>query len=213
MKKRIASAIFQLLTVATTTRILSAQTPGEGQSTAEAMLKKIDELTEQTRQLERQNQELMNQITALRESVQTLAKLALQAPAQAPPADPSSDAQALSKPNTASSGKSHPDDDDKALLPKASDGKPGVFGEFNPGRGFTVASSDLGLLNLSGYMAVRYLNQLPPDQTARDHLGRPIAVEPRNDFQFHRVMLFSQGWLFSPKFEYGTFVWIGMSTS
>lgn len=62
-------------------------------------------------------------------------------------------------------------------------------------------------------MAVRYLNQLPPDQAATDHLGRPIAVTPRNDFQFHRVMLFSQGWLFSPKFQYSTFLWTVQDTN
>ena len=104
------------------------------------------------------------------------------------------------------SGQNQPNGDDKTLLPKASDGRPGVFGEFNPGRGFTVAKGEYGERNLSGYMTVRYLNQLPPDQSARDHLGRPIPVEPRNDFQFHRVMLFSQGWLFTPKFQYQTFV-------
>ena len=88
-----------------------------------------------------------------------------------------------------------------------------MFGEFNPGRGFTVAKGPYGKLNLSGYMAVRYLNQLPPDQTATDHLGRPIPVDPRNDFQFHRVMLFSQGWLFTPKFQYSTFVWTVQDTN
>lgn len=103
--------------------------------------------------------------------------------------------------------------DDTTLLPEASDGKPGVFGEFNPGRGFTVAKGEYGELNLSGYMAARYLNQLPPDQSGTDHLGRPIPIEPRNDFQFHRVMLFSQGWLFSPKFQYNTFLWTVQDTN
>jgi len=106
-----------------------------------------------------------------------------------------------------------PNNDDTTLLPQASNGHPGIFGEFNPGRGFTVARGEYGELNLSGYMAVRYLNQLPPDQKATDHLDRPIAVEPRNDFQFHRVMLFSQGWLFSPKFQYSTFLWTVQDTN
>src|SRR5215469_1674366 len=103
--------------------------------------------------------------------------------------------------------------DDKTELPKASNGNSAVFGEFNPGRGFTVAEGELGELNLSGYMAVRYLNQLPPAQSATDHLGRPIVVAPRQDFQFHRVMLFSQGWLFSRKFQYSTFVWTVQDTN
>ena len=101
----------------------------------------------------------------------------------------------------------------RRLLPEASTEIPASFGEFNPGRGFTVGKGEYGKLNLSGYMAARYLNQLPPDQTATDHLGRPIAVDPRQDFQFHRVMLFSQGWLFSPKFQYQTFVWTVQDTN
>jgi hypothetical protein len=105
------------------------------------------------------------------------------------------------------------DSDDKTLFPEASDGNPAIWGEFNPGRGFTVARGEEGELNFSGYMAVRYLNQLPPDQSATDHLGRPIAIAPRNDFQFHRVMLFSQGWLFTPKFQYSTFVWTVQDTN
>jgi hypothetical protein len=103
--------------------------------------------------------------------------------------------------------------DDKSRLPEATSGLPTVFGEFNPGRGFVVGKGRYGELDLSGYMAVRYLNQLPADQSARDHLGRPIPIEPRNDFQFHRVMLFSQGWLFSPKFQYLTFLWTVQDTN
>ena len=38
-------------------------------------------------------------------------------------------------------------------------------------------------------------------------------MTPRQDFQFHRVMLFSQGWLFSPKFQYSTFVWTVQDTN
>lgn len=103
--------------------------------------------------------------------------------------------------------------DDSTALKEASDGNPSIFGEFNPGRGFVVGRGPYGELDLSGYMAARYLNQVPADQHATDHLGRPIPVDPRNDFQFHRVMLFAQGWLFSPKFRYQTFVWTVQDTN
>jgi hypothetical protein len=105
------------------------------------------------------------------------------------------------------------DQDDKTALSEASSGNSAIFGEFNPGRGFTVGRSELGELNLSGYMAARYLNQLPGIQTGIDHLGRPVAIAPRQDFQFHRVMLFSQGWLFSQKFRYTTFLWTVQDTN
>jgi hypothetical protein len=103
--------------------------------------------------------------------------------------------------------------DDKTFLPQASDGNASMFGEFNPGRGFVVGRGPYGELDLSGYMAVRYLNQLPPDQSGTDHLSRPIPIEPRNDFQLHRIMLFAQGWLFDPRFQYQTFVWTVQDTN
>ncbi len=103
--------------------------------------------------------------------------------------------------------------DDKTEFPESSDGNPAIFGEFNPGRGFTVGRGEYGELNLSGYMAARYLNQLPGVQSATDHLGRPINVAPRQDFQFHRVMLFSSGWLFHPNFQYSTFLWTVQDTN
>jgi hypothetical protein len=206
----------------------NAQTPAEGatvataqsQNTSEA-LKKLDQLVEQNKQLEKQNRELMDEIQALRpglaasstkpsETTPALEKTAVEA---VPPEASSSNQPASQSANQSSVGNYSPDNDDKTRLPQASDGNPAVFGEFNPGRGFTVASSELGTLNFSGYIVARYLNQLPPAQTGTDHLGRPIAIAPRNDFQFHRVMLFSQGWLFSPKFQYGTFVWTVQDTN
>jgi hypothetical protein len=87
-------------------------------------------------------------------------------------------------------------------------GSQALFGEWNPGEGFTVAKTRYGQLDLSGYMVMRYLNQLPPSQTsATDHLGRPIPVQARQDFQFHRVLLYAKGWLFTPKFNYLTVIW------
>jgi hypothetical protein len=182
------------------TRTLWAQPPSNQPANAD-VLKTIDQLIEQNRLLEQQNRALMEQIAALR---QTLASQSAAARSPQPAPQPAAPAGAAQEQNS---------DDDKTLLPESSDGNPAIFGEFNPGRGFTVGKGEFGTLNLSGYMAVRYLNQLPPDQTATDHLGRPIAVAPRNDFQFHRVMLFSQGWLFSPKFQYSTFLWTVQDTN
>jgi hypothetical protein len=166
------------------------------------LLKIIDQLVEQNRQLEKQNQDLLQQINAVRQS--------LSSPAVAPP-------EVAAAPTTPPPTPPPPEapKENAALAPfkEASNGQPGIFGEFNPGRGFTVGKNEYGELNLSGYMAVRFLDQLPPDQTATDHLGRPYTVTPRKDFQFHRVMLFSQGWLFSPKFRYQTFLWTVQDTN
>ena len=187
----------------------------QAQQSSADILKTIDQLVEQNRQLEQQNKQLMDQIALLRQAVadnQNRSQGATPAPAQPAPAGTVS-AEELAKQNTAGESSSQDDNDDKNLLPQSTGGNLWIFGEFNPGRGFTVAKGPYGVLNLSGYMAARYLNQLPPDQTATDHLGRPIAVEPRNDFQFHRVMLFTQGWLFTPKFQYSTFLWTVQDTN
>ncbi len=204
-----------------------AQTPPEdgtssnpqSQVAADA-LKKIDQLVQQNEQLDKQNHELLAEIESLRQL------LAQQTPVPSTSSSGGSTASAnsaVASANSANKQTAQPSDpnstlaqgnnDDKSLLPEASPGNNAIFGEFNPGRGFTVGKGEYGELNLSGYMAVRYLNQLPGQQSATDHLGRPVPIDPRQDFQFHRVMLFSQGWLFSPKFQYTTFLWTVQDTN
>jgi len=188
--------------------------------TTSELLTKLDQLVEKNQQLEKQNRELLDEISALRKFL-----------AQTTPGSPTGSTNELAASASSTDAQQNPpknqtaggagrvstpaqgDEDDKTLLPQASEGNPAIFGEFNPGRGFTVGRSEYGELNLSGYMAARYLNQLPADQTGIDHLGRPVPIDPRQDFQFHRVMLFSQGWLLSPKFQYSTFVWTVQDTN
>ena len=171
------------------------------------LAKHNQEIVKQNQQLEKQNQQLMEQINSLR------------GPSFQPVDGTPQSGRLASTQNTAgsqaaqTSSPPQSDTDDKVQFAEASDGNSAIFGEFNPGRGFTVGRGEYGELNLSGYMVARYLNQLPGSQSAVDHLGRPLAVSPRNDFQFHRVMLFSQGWLFSPKFSYSTFLWTVQDTN
>ena len=201
---------------------------------ASDLLSKLDLLVEQNRQLEKQNHELMNQINSLRQflakqsatgaeavsqdteptdsSVQATVGLTASSPIHLGPPGTGQQPSTQSTAQRTAQGQSN-EEDDKTLLPGAYGGNSAIFGEFNPGRGFTVGRGEYGELNLSGYMAVRYLNQLPGDQSADDHLGRPVPIAPRQDFQFHRVMLFSQGWLFTPKFQYSTFLWTVQDTN
>jgi hypothetical protein len=175
-------------------------------------------LTDRERSLLERIQKLEKELDALRDVRARLAAIeaTLGGAAASTPA-PNATTAAAQQPSTQAANQptatTPANADDKTLLPEASDGNTAIFGEFNPGRGFVVGKGRYGELDLSGYMAVRYLNQLPPDQTALDHLGRPIPIEPRNDFQFHRVMLFAQGWLFDPRFRYQTFVWTVQDTN
>jgi hypothetical protein len=180
-------------------------------------------IEKQNEQLQRQNQELVNKIKSLRQNLATSSAAITDGTVESGQAQtPSPSVQASQSGATQQSATQsaanqrsgqNQGNDDKTLFPEASGGNSAIFGEFNPGRGFTVGQGKYGKLDLSGYMAVRYLNQLPADQSAIDHLGRPITITPRQDFQFHRVMLFSQGWLFSPKFQYSTFLWTVQDTN
>ena len=212
-------SVWVLYLLASGSGVVFAQTSGNPQSQVTAdVLKKVDQLVQQNEQLETQNHELVAEIKSLR---QLLAQQTSVSPTSSKGGSTAS-ANSLAPANSANkqaaqpSGQAWPaqgNNDDKTLLPQATQGNDAIFGEFNPGRGFTVGRGEYGELNLSGYMAVRYLNQMPASQSATDHLGRPVPIDPRQDFQFHRVMLFSQGWLFSPKFQYSTFLWTVQDTN
>jgi hypothetical protein len=85
-------------------------------------------------------------------------------------------------------------------------------GEFTPGRGFDIARSKFGSLNISVYALVRYLNQMPGNQTWYDHLGRPRELVGRNDFYWHRTMIWFSGFIGTPKLRYTAAVWTIMPT-
>jgi len=200
--------------------------------TASELLVMVDQLVKHNQELEQQNHELMEQISALREYLEKqaapgsqaasggieplngaeLAGRASSSPVHVPASGTEPQLSGRSAAQQTTQGQAN-DQDDKTLLPEASGGNSAIFGEFNPGRGFTVGKGEYGELNLSGYMVARYLNQLPGEQSATDHLGRPLPIDPRQDFQFHRVMLFSQGWMFSTKFQYSTFLWTVQDTN
>jgi hypothetical protein len=85
-------------------------------------------------------------------------------------------------------------------------------GEFTPGKGFDMVRTKYGSLNISFYILARYLNQLPGYQTWNDHLGRPHDFVGRNDFYFHRAMIWFSGFAGTPKLTYTATVWTIMPT-
>jgi hypothetical protein len=85
-------------------------------------------------------------------------------------------------------------------------------GEFTPGKGFDLVKTKYGSLNISLYAIARYLNQLPGHQTWQDHLGRDREFTGRNDFFWHRTMIWFSGWLGTPKLTYVATVWTVFTT-
>jgi hypothetical protein len=90
--------------------------------------------------------------------------------------------------------------------------KNGASGELTPGRGFQIAKNDFASLNISIYGMVRYLNQMPGTQTWEDHLGNEKEFVGRNDFHWHRSMIWFSGFIGTPKFTYVATVWSIMTT-
>jgi Protein of unknown function (DUF3011) len=82
-----------------------------------------------------------------------------------------------------------------------------TWGEFDPGEGFLVGRTDFGELAISGYGLLRYVNQMPPNQTFVDHLGNEHPVDARNDIFPHRIIIFLRGWVGQPKLIYNIILW------
>lgn len=87
-------------------------------------------------------------------------------------------------------------------------------GELTPGKGFQLIKSNFASVNLSMYAMARYLNQIPGEgtQTWYDHLGNPQQAVGRNDFFWHRTMLWFTGHVASPKMTYMCAAWTIMTT-
>ena len=85
-------------------------------------------------------------------------------------------------------------------------------GEFTPGRGFQLVKNKYASLNLSIYGMTRYLNQLPGEQTWFDNTGTEREFTGRNDFFWHRSMIWFSGFLGTPNLTYTATVWTVMTT-
>lgn len=85
------------------------------------------------------------------------------------------------------------------------------FGSYTPGRGFTVARTEWGEVQLSLYSYMRYLNQEGLDDTYVDHFGKTEELDKRNDFHVNKVMLYTNGWFLDPKLFYSFYLWAAPS--
>ncbi len=81
-----------------------------------------------------------------------------------------------------------------------------TWGFLDPGKGFLLGKGELGEASLSAYGLVRYLNQRDDDGVFTDHLGRERPVDGRQDIYSHRVLVWLNGWMASPKLRY-TIAW------
>src|SRR5262245_53267387 len=92
--------------------------------------------------------------------------LAQDSPATAnlpPTTDPQANPQTPANPQTTTNP---PDNDNTQVAPTP--GNVPSWDSVEPGKGFFVAKTEYGDLYISAYVLIRYINQLPPDQTFVD---------------------------------------------
>lgn len=80
--------------------------------------------------------------------------------------------------------------------------------DFKSGNGIPLVESQYGTVKLTGYMLLRYLNQLPASQTFQDHLGNTRNIDTAHYFSVpHRVLMSVQGWIYEQRFNYQITYW------
>jgi len=152
----------------------------------------VDRLVEQNRQLEKQNQELMEQVQSLR---QLLGAQGGTMKAETQPTAKSTAAKApQEEPQTANTD-------------FASQEAPYKWGAYTPNLGFKLANTEHGDLSVSIYSYARYLNQLGLDSHYTDAFGNVKNVQQRQDFQLQKVQIKFLGWVLDPKFRYFLYAW------
>ncbi len=173
-------------------------TPGTGNSQPDAqntaeVLKKIDQLVEQNKALQKQNKELVDEIQSLRGTIaKTPGSSTTSNETEPPPSTPTDTAQE-SKPIAAD------------LSTGQEDKK--TWGTYTPNLGYKVANTEYGDMSISLYSYARYLNQLGLDSTYKDAFGNTKNVQQRQDFQLNKVQIKFLGWIMSPKFRYFLYAW------
>ncbi len=85
--------------------------------------------------------------------------------------------------------------------------EPGLWGAYEPGKGFVLARTSVGEMDLGFMGYVRYLNQLALDHFWTDAAGRTQEFHRRQDLQVNRFQFLFRGWLFDPRLGYNTWVW------
>ena len=124
-------------------------------------------------------------------------------PVAAPPTPPPPEPRA--EPVSESTGE---DAESGFALAQGSETEPEYFGQFQVGgKGFKVADTPYGDLNVSLFTYARYLNQDGLDDTYTDAFDRTRMLDTRNDLQLQKAVLYFKGWVGDPRLRYLAYVW------
>ena len=207
-KRFVVCGLMSLLVVVPSHKLLAQTSPstntGSGAGTTSDVLKKIDRLIEKNEQLQNQNRELMDEITALRQVLSEKTEGDSHTPAgHVEQAQGSVSVATAAEQQTVASESQGSETDSE----KPDTTEPGHWGTYTDNRGFRLANTEYGDLNLSIYSYVRYLNQLGLNSSYTDAFGNVKQIQRRQDFQIQKVQIKFLGWLFDPKFRYFLYAW------
>jgi hypothetical protein len=196
---RMALAVVTICSGLARSQTATPQTDGSTtEQSASESLKKLDRLVEQNSQLEKQNQQLMDQIASLR---RMLAK------------EDGAEVETGKKQAEPATGSKTAPDSQQGEEPEAtakltsSQEQPDKWGSYTPNFGYKVVNTDRGDMSISIYSYARYLNQLGLDSTYKDAFGNVKNVQQRQDFQLNKVQIKFLGWILDPKFRYFLYAW------
>jgi hypothetical protein len=190
-----------------------AENAGDNAKAASELLNKIDLLVEHNRQLEKQNQELMDEINSLRQFLAKQSQLDSQptkaetgaAPTAAGAAGASSENEPIRPPTSSSAGPTGASIATREAV--GQEQEPYKWGGYTPNFGYKVVDTDRGDLSVSIYSYGRYLNQLGLNSTYTDAFGNIKNIQRRQDFQLNKVQIKFLGWIMSEKFRYFLYAW------
>ncbi len=204
MKKKHATVRFRVCTLSAA--IAFAALPAHAQENDSlSMEQRMQRLEQRQAEYER---ELAQRDARIRELEDQLATKPTAPPENAPfAASPPAPAPVIATPPPTPSAPTTATPDFTPAVAGSDEANESPFGLFAPGKGFTVAKTDWGELQLSLFTYLRYLNQEGLDDTYIDHFGDVKNVDIRNDFQVNKVFLYTKGWFLDPRFTYNFYVW------
>ena len=181
--------------------------------TTNEMLKKIDSLVQQNEQLEKQNHELINVISAMRGVLAEQSHASEVDAKEIPPNEsgPSSN-QISSTTATMVESINSISNSQAAAAGQTANAAAGQeerkrWATYTPNFGFKIANTEYGDVNLSIYSYARYLNQRALQPTYTNAFGVTTSLQQRQDFQLQKVQIKFLGWVMDPKLRYFLYAW------
>lgn len=192
--------------------------------TADEVLKKVDRLVQQNEQLEKQNHELMDQVSAMRRVLteqsdasqadataraleQAIANETRPAQSYTPTRLSAATATAAASTSSISLPSVRGEAQNESANAVAGQNEHEKWGTYTPNFGFRIADTEYGAVNLSIYTYARYLNQRALEPTYTSAFGVTTNLQQRQDFQLNKLQIKFIGWIMNPKFTYFLYAW------